>query len=255
MRRIPVLLAVVALASVASVGLTPVASVAGDVITVPLNSLNDTGDPFPKGWAMLNIPRGEVTILAILPANTTVPGPSDPAVAPARAVFEGWIADLAPPHRCRIPDLTAEVEPAVAGIFEATDDVPDGTVEVDICGSRRSSETGFRNFPGLINRTFQHTYFPVSQGVLTPVGRRLGEWQLYMVRHKTNMGLRPYDVVGITVEPPGTGAPLRDYDPRPSPVVILAGRIPLPNAENPSGENEGPGTRPPRTNRGPIQVR
>jgi hypothetical protein len=212
------------------------------VVVVEMHPPFDPGGPFPAGWAVINIPKGDVTMLAILPKETH------------GHVFEGWLADLAPPHRCRIHTATDEVpggseelelnDERIAGaeVLDATPDDPD----YRICGSRRSSETGFRGFPGLINKTFQHTYFPVSQGLFRRYGPALGDWQFYTARHKTNMGLRWADVVGVTVEPPGTGSPRRDYDPRPNPIVILAGRIPA-IAGNSDGGDDGGGDEPPAT--------
>ena len=239
MKALVTLLIAAALLSGLGPALAPDPVAAEGVVIVEMKPPGGGNGPFPIGWAVINVPRGEVTMMAILPANTTIADES--GEHRARLVFEGWLADLAPPHRCppRDPaeptDSGAELGDArIAGGTE----VPDAT-DVPICGSRRSSETGFRGFPGLINRTFQHTYFPVSQGILHKVGPPLGEWQFYAVRHKTNMGLVPYDVAGVTVEPPGTGAPLRDYDPRPNPVIALVGRIPRLNApSSPEGGNE-----------------
>jgi hypothetical protein len=226
------------------------APLGAQVLTVEMKPVGGTGgEPFPVGWAVINVPQGEVTMMAILPADTHVWAPT----TNASLVFEGWLADLAPPHRCPpIADPPLEGEEGLeldassivgAEVIDATE-VDPASPEVPICGSRLSSETGFRGFPGFINKTFQHTYFPVSQGVFRKLGPPLGDWQFYVLHHKTNMGLRPYDVVGVTIEPPGTGARARDYDPRPNPVVALAGRIPHPTPsvrEDPPGPDPNPG--------------
>src|SRR5690606_27663815 len=131
-----------------------------------------------------------------------------------------------------------------AEILGATE-VDPTTPDVPVCGSRLSTQTAFRGFPGLINKTFQHTYFPVRPGIFRKLGPPLGDWQFYVLHHKISMGLRPYDVVGVTIEPPGTGAKLRDYDPRPNPIVALAGRIPRPtpaSVEDPTRGNDDPPT-------------
>lgn len=207
---------------------------------------NSGGDPFPIGWATLNLAQGEVTLLAILPADTVIPGSGENDPNAGRWVFEGWIADLAPPHRCG--DGTVDEPTNEEDFFNTADPtVADETPEVPICGSRVSSETKFRGFPGIPNRNFAKTYFPVSQGLLRKVGPNLGDWALYMGRHKINMGLRPYDVVGITVEPPGTGSRIRDYDPRPNPVVALIGRIPHPELAPPGEGNGDPNEDPSQT--------
>lgn len=211
-------------------------------IVVPLKSPSGVGDPFPIGWAAIDVAKGETTFLAILPANTVVPGSGESDPSAGKWAFEAWIADLAPPHLCPAPepiDGTGEVIDNGEDAFLSSDpDVVAETPEAPICGSRVSSETRFRNFPGIPNKTFQKTYFPVSQGLLHKVGPDIGDWALYTGRHKTNMGLRPFDVAGVTVEPPGTGARLRDYDPRPNPVVALIGRIPHPTVEEGEGESD-----------------
>ena len=250
----------------AALGMMPATDPANaNSLVVQMTAPQSNGDPFPIGWASINVPRGEVTMLAILPRNTVVPasGENDPNAG--RWVFEGWLADLAPPHRCPEPDpgdATDEVDTSDDAFAAADPSVLDETNEVPICGSRLSSETHFRGFPGIPNKTFAKTYFPVSQGLLRQVGPPIGDWALYTLTHKINMGLRPYDVVGVTVEPPRTGAPRADYDPRPNPVVALIGRIPHPNldgtANDDSEDGEDNTTNPPRNRRpisGTISVR
>lgn len=254
MRRFLTVLAGAAFA-LAIAALTPAASVAGDVVVVPLKPIGaaTSTHPFPTGWAILNIPRGDATFLAILPKNTTVPDATG-GIAPGEWVFEGWLADLARPHPCPPPpDGEGEAgDPAPADILEGSDEIPSPTEPVHVCGSRRSSETGFRHFPGHINRALAHTYFPVSQGLLKKFGPPLGDWQFYRVSHSINMGLVPFDVAAITIEPPGTGARRRDYDPRPNPVVVLAGKIPLPRMEGENGGGPNPNPSPtPNPNPGP----
>lgn len=224
----------------------PSAALPGDVVMVPLKQVGPSPapGPFPAGWASINIPKGEVTILAIFPAGYEIVGGTDPATN-REVHFEAWLVDHAPPHPC--PDLPADVVqiPSGEGILDGSEDIENPTGTIHICGSRRSSETGFRHFPGWINRAFQHTYFPVSQGLLKPTRFTLGNLQLFSLRHSTNMGLAPFDLVAVTVEPPGTGAPRRDYDPRPNPRVLLAGRIPLlPKPEPPNPEPPQPGSGP-----------
>lgn len=245
----------VLLASGLMTGTTANESYADGPIVVQMNAPNGGGDPFPIGWAAIHVPKGEVTVLAILPSNTVFPGSGENDPNAGKWEFEAWLADLAPPHRCPVTDPSEASTVAISNeedAFRAADpNVADETSEVPICGSRLSSETKFRNFPGIPNLTFQKTYFPVSQGLLHKVGPDIAGWSLYTGRHKTNMGLRPFDVVGVTVEPPGTGARLRDYDPRPHPVVALIGRIPhrVDSVEDPGDEGgEETGNVKPTTN-------
>jgi len=271
MKRFLTVLTVVAIVLVTLATVTPVASANGDVVVVEMRPpwQNNTG-PFPIGWAIINRPKGEVTMLAILPRNTIVPQIPGHEELAGKWVFEGWLADLAPPHPCPIPvpPDPVPVDPTIdpdavrvdAGdeVLVGSDEIPDITPDPGfrICGSRLSSETRFRGFPGIPNLTFQN-YFPVSQGLFRRIGPPLGPWAFYLARHKTNMGLCPFDVVGVTVEPPGTGAPRRDYDPRPHPVVILIGRVPPCRhlTDVPDDGGPGDGTDPPNntpTDRRPI---
>ena len=248
-------------------GMTANQSYAEGPIVVQLRAPGDVGGPFPIGWAAINVPKGEVTVLAILPADTVFPGSGENDPNAGKWEFEAWLADLAPPHPCPAPitvdgTLEEEVDNSEDAFATAAPDVPEETSTVPICGSRLSSETRFRHFPGIPNLTFQKIYFPVSQGLLKKVGPRIGDWSLYVGRHKTNMGLRPFDVAGVTVEPPGTGDHLRDYDPRPNPVVALIGRIPHPTTHDVEapGDGGGDGTVDPagndrRRNARPVSIR
>ena len=234
-------------------GMTANASYAEGPIVVQLKAPNDLGDPFPIGWAAINVPKGETTFLAILPANTVLPGSGENDPNAGKWVFEAWLADLAPPHPCPAADPVDGTEEEVSNeedaFLSADVELTDETSEAPLCGSRVSSETRFRHFPGIPNKTFQKTYFPVSQGLLHKVGPHIGDWALYVGRHKTNMGLRPFDVAGVTIEPPGTGDRLRDYDPRPNPLVALIGRIPHPSVNSDDTNNGEDGTTtPPTTN-------
>jgi hypothetical protein len=101
-KRFHALLAGVVFAVVAFATFTPIAGAVGDVVVVPLKPLGEPSGPFPIGWAALNIPKGNVTIMAILPKNTQVDPPQgdppqgDPqeALVPRpEIVFEGWLVD------------------------------------------------------------------------------------------------------------------------------------------------------------------
>jgi len=257
MSRLAIVLAFSAFLVCMLVAPSPV--LAENTIVVEMHPPGGGSEPFPVGWAVINVPKGNVQILAILPSNTDVPASDSTDNVARRRVFEAWLADWAPPHPCPVPvDEATPVAEEDTAIELGESLVDDSTLTpVRMCGSRWSSETGFRGFPGLINKTFQYTYFPVSQGLLRKVGPPLGDWQFYTGTHSTNMGLVPYDVVGVTVEPPGTGSPRLDYDPRPHPVVILVGRIPHPSAEPAEGGEDGQNQESPEslsnTQRRPVQ--